>query len=142
MLFKGGCTIPASRRAARPSLRPPWLHEVKYDGYRLIAQRDGSRVRLFTRNGHDWAGRYPWIVENALRNRHKQFVIDGEAVILGVDRIADFNALHSRQRDEEVQLYASTWGVEIGQHRCPLSSLGRNSRAADQVQALRTHIDR
>jgi ATP-dependent DNA ligase len=53
-----------------------------------------------------WAGRYPWIVESALRNRHRQFVIDGEAVVLGVDGIADFNALHSRQHDDEVQLYA------------------------------------
>ena len=85
---------------------PNWLHEVKYDGYRLIVARDGNRVRLFTRNGHDWSGRFPWIVEAALRNRHSQFVIDGEAVILGVDGIADFNALHSRRRDEEVQLYA------------------------------------
>jgi ATP-dependent DNA ligase len=79
---------------------------VKYDGYRLIVVRDGDRVRLFTRNGHDWSGRFPWIVESALKNRHAQFVIDGEAAILGVDGIADFNALHSRQRDEEVQLYA------------------------------------
>ena len=43
-----------------------------------------NRVRLFTRNGHDWSSRYPWIVESALRNRHKQFVIDREAVILGL----------------------------------------------------------
>ena len=83
-----------------------WLHEVKYDGYRLIVQRDGGRVRLFTRNGHDWTGRYPWSVESALQNRHQQFVIDGEAVILGVDGIADFNALHARQHDEQAQLYA------------------------------------
>jgi ATP-dependent DNA ligase len=33
--------------------RPEWIHEVKHDGYRLIVQRDGQRVRLFTRNGHD-----------------------------------------------------------------------------------------
>jgi hypothetical protein len=47
----------------------------------------------------------PWIVEAALKNGIKQFVIDGEAVVLGVDGIADFNALHSRQHDDEVQLY-------------------------------------
>jgi hypothetical protein len=68
--------------------------------------REGNRVRLLTRNGHDWSGRYPWIVESALKNRHTQFVIDGEAVILGVDGISDFNGLHSRQQDEDVQLYA------------------------------------
>lgn len=41
-----------------------------------------------------WTSRYPWIVEAALKNRHKQFAIDGEAVVLGVDGVADFNALH------------------------------------------------
>jgi ATP dependent DNA ligase domain len=55
-----------------------WLHEVKYDGYRLTVQRDGKRVRLFTRNGHDWTDRYPLIVESALRNKSNSFVIDGE----------------------------------------------------------------
>jgi bifunctional non-homologous end joining protein LigD len=44
-------------------------------------------------------------VEAALKNGIKQFVIDGKAVVLGVDGIADFNALHSRQHDDEVQLY-------------------------------------
>jgi bifunctional non-homologous end joining protein LigD len=34
-----------------------WLHEVKYDGYRLRVERDGDRVRLFSRNGYDWTGR-------------------------------------------------------------------------------------
>ena len=47
-----------------------WIHEIKHDGYRLIVQRDGQRVRLFTRNGHDWSGRFPLITEAALRNRN------------------------------------------------------------------------
>jgi ATP-dependent DNA ligase len=46
----------------------------------------------------DWSDRYRWIVEAAPKNRHKQFVIDGEAVVLGVDCIADFNALHWASR--------------------------------------------
>jgi bifunctional non-homologous end joining protein LigD len=83
-----------------------WIHEIKHDGYRLIVQREGDRVRLFTRNGHDWTERYPMIVEAALRNRTRSFVIDGEAVLLGVDGITDFNGLHSRRHNEEVQLYA------------------------------------
>jgi len=76
--------------------RPEWIHEVKHDGYRLI----GKRVRLFTRNGHDWSGRYPLIVEAALRNRNSSFVVDGEAVLLGVDGVSDFNGLHSRKHDD------------------------------------------
>jgi bifunctional non-homologous end joining protein LigD len=86
--------------------RPEWIHEVKYDGYRLRVERDGERVRLITRGGYDWTKRYSWIVEAALKNRHKQFVLDGEAAILGVDGISDFNALHSGNFNHEVQLYA------------------------------------
>jgi ATP-dependent DNA ligase len=83
-----------------------WLHEVKYDGYRLRLERDGDRVRLITRGGYNWTDHYPWIVESALKNRHRQFVIDGEAVVLGVDGVADFDALHSGRHNDEVQLYA------------------------------------
>jgi bifunctional non-homologous end joining protein LigD len=85
---------------------PDWLHEIKYDGYRLRVERDGDRVGLFTRNGYDWTKRYPWIVESALKNRQKRFVIDGEAVILGVNGVSDFEALHSGKHGDEVQLYA------------------------------------
>ena len=82
--------------------RPLRLHRI----YRLRLERDGDRVRLITRGGYNWTDRYPWIVEAALKNRHRQFVIDGEAVVLGVDGVADFDALHSRKHDHEVQLYA------------------------------------
>jgi bifunctional non-homologous end joining protein LigD len=85
---------------------PDWLHGAKYNGCRRRRERDGDRARLITRGGYNWTDRYPWIVEAALKNRHKQFVIDGGALVLGVDGVADFNALHSRQHDEEVQLYA------------------------------------
>ena len=85
---------------------PNWLHEIKYDGYRLRVERNGDRVRLITKGGYDWSKRYPWIVEAALKNRQRQFVIDGEAVILGVDGYSDFDALHSGKHNDEVQLLA------------------------------------
>ena len=59
---------------------PDWLHEVKYDGYRLRLERDGDRVRLITRGGYNWTDRYPWIVEAA---RKIKLVLDGEAVCRG-----------------------------------------------------------
>jgi bifunctional non-homologous end joining protein LigD len=92
-----------------------WIHEIKHDGYRLIVQRDGNRVRLFTRNGHDWSGHYPLITEAALRNRNTSFVIDGEAVLLGVDGVSDFNGLHSRKHDAEVEFYAFDCLVSDGE---------------------------
>jgi bifunctional non-homologous end joining protein LigD len=83
-----------------------WLHELKYDGYRVRVERNGNRVRLITRNGYDWTKRFPWIIEAARKNRSRQFVIDGEAVVLGVDGISDFATLHSGKSNGEVQLYA------------------------------------
>ena len=53
--------------AARLPSGPLWVHEFKHDGYRLMVRRDGSRVRCFTRNGDDWADRFPAIVDAALR---------------------------------------------------------------------------
>jgi bifunctional non-homologous end joining protein LigD len=85
---------------------PEWLHEIKFDGYRLRVERNGDRVRLITKGGYDWSKRYPWIVEAALKNRQKQFVIDGEAVILGIDGYSDFKALHSGRHNDDVQLLA------------------------------------
>jgi ATP dependent DNA ligase domain len=49
-----------------------WLHEIKYDGYRLRLERDGMRVRLITRGGYDWTKRFPWIVEAALKKRPRR----------------------------------------------------------------------
>src|SRR5215216_2875490 len=45
-------------RGSKVPSRPDWIHEIKRDGYRLIVQRDGKRVRLFTRNDYDWRDRY------------------------------------------------------------------------------------
>jgi hypothetical protein len=42
---------------------PQWVHEIKHDGYRIIARKIGDRVQLLTKGGHDWAMRYPYILE-------------------------------------------------------------------------------
>ncbi len=97
-----------STRSTTVRSGPDWLHEFKYDGYRLWLGRDGSRVRLITRGGYNWAGRYRLIVEPALKNRRQQFVIAGEAVVLGVDGVADFDALHSRRNDVKSSSTPST----------------------------------
>jgi ATP-dependent DNA ligase len=44
------------------SIGDDWVHEIKHDGFRFLAWRDGYRVRLFTRRGYDWSDRYPALV--------------------------------------------------------------------------------
>jgi bifunctional non-homologous end joining protein LigD len=115
-----------------------WFHEIKFDGYRLRVERDGDRVRLITRGGHDWTKRYPWIIEAALKNRRKQFVIDGEAVILSINGISDFNALHSRKRNHEVQLCAFD---VLAMDREDLRSLPLSKRKTNLERLLRGRPD-
>jgi ATP-dependent DNA ligase len=79
-----------------------WVHEIKHDGYRLMVRRDGLRIRCFTRNGHDWADRFPSIVGAALDIKANSFLIDGEAIILGDDGTYEFNALRNRGSGGEV----------------------------------------
>ena len=93
-------------KVARPPSGPLWVHEIKHDGYRLMVRRDGSRVRCFTRNGHDWADRFPAIVDAAPRLKGS-FLIDGEAVIASDDGTPDFHALRGRRRGSEAVLVAS-----------------------------------
>ena len=77
---------------------PLCVHEIRRDGYRLMVRRDGARVRCFTRNGHDWADRFPSVVDVALRIKAASFLIDGEVAIIGDDGTPDFRALRSRGR--------------------------------------------
>jgi ATP-dependent DNA ligase len=53
--------------------RPEWIHEVKYDGFRLMVHHDGDRVRPLSATGN-WTRRYSWIAEAALKNRIKHLV--------------------------------------------------------------------
>src|SRR5215510_3647504 len=67
-------------RTAHPPLGPGWLHEIKYDGFRLIAGRDGRRVRLLTRCGYEWTQRFRLIADAVASLRCRSCLIDGEAV--------------------------------------------------------------
>jgi ATP-dependent DNA ligase len=64
----------------QPPTGPGWVHEIKHDGYRLMARRDALSVgiRLLTRNGHDWASRYPLSVQAVSKLEVRSCLIDGE----------------------------------------------------------------
>jgi ATP-dependent DNA ligase len=56
--------MPAVARVPPPA-GPDWGHEIKHDRYRLIVRRDGATVRLYTRRGYEWTGRFPAITDAA-----------------------------------------------------------------------------
>src|SRR4051794_11758942 len=119
-------------KAIRPPSGPLWIHEIKHDGFRLLVRREGSRVRCFTRGGHDWADRFPAIVAAAMEIRADSFLVDGEAIVCGPDGRADFDALRSRRHDRDVVLFAfglielrgEDWrGRQLGERKTRLASL-------------------
>ncbi|MCR9292629.1 MAG: DNA ligase D [bacterium] len=76
-----------------------WLHEIKLDGYRLMAAKDGKHIQLMTRNGQDWTERFP-SVHAALRKLDaRSFILDGELVSLRSDGVSDFSSLQSALRE-------------------------------------------
>ncbi|OFS73174.1 ATP-dependent DNA ligase [Pseudomonas sp. HMSC08G10] len=85
-----------------------WRYEVKFDGYRILARIEGSQVRLFTRNGHDWSAKMPHQVQ-ALRDlKLKSAWLDGEVVVAGENGLADFQALQNAfdtEHDERITYY-------------------------------------
>ena len=93
-----------------PADKPPsgstWIHEIKHDGYRLMARRDPVGIRLLTRNGHDWANRYPLIVEAVNHLRVRSVLIDGEVVCCDERGLATFQLLRHRRNEASAFLYA------------------------------------
>ena len=83
-----------------------WLHEIKHDGFRVIARKQKARVRLYSRPGNDLTGRFPLIVEALARLRSRSCIIDGEALACDDSGIAQFNRVRHRRYDATVFMYA------------------------------------
>jgi bifunctional non-homologous end joining protein LigD len=101
---------PATARAARAGLparvglqlarlveaAPPgndWLHETKFDGYRVLVRRDALKVRITSRGGQDWTARLPDTVRAARRLRARRYILDGELIALDAHRRSSFALL-------------------------------------------------
>jgi ATP-dependent DNA ligase len=76
-----------------------WIHEIKHDGFRVIARKDGPRARLYSRAGNDLTDRFPLIVETLANLRTRSCIIDGEAVACDRDGVPSFDRLRYRRAD-------------------------------------------
>jgi bifunctional non-homologous end joining protein LigD len=80
-------------RVEQPPLGDAWIHEIKYDGYRLIAAVSGERVRLYTRNGLDWTGKFQTVADALAAMKLKDVLIDGEVAVAHANGRTDFASL-------------------------------------------------
>ena len=94
------------RPAKQPPAGPGWIHEIKHDGFRILAHRDGDRVRLITRNGFDFADRFSLIVEAIAALPVRSCVLDGEAIACDANGLSVFDRIRYRQHDRTVTLCA------------------------------------
>jgi bifunctional non-homologous end joining protein LigD len=93
-------------KAPHPPSGDVWLHEIKHDGFRVIARKDGDRVRLYSRPGNDLTYRFTLIVESVARLRSRSCIIDGEAVACDDSGMPSFDRIRYRRHDASVFLYA------------------------------------
>ena len=78
---------------------PRWLHEIKYDGYRMHARIDGDKIQLLTRTGLDWSRRYPRTIEALGSLKVKSAYLDGELCALNSDGVPLFSRLQAAMHE-------------------------------------------
>ena len=95
-----------------------WLHEIKHDGFRIIARKNGAQVRLYSRPGNDLTHRFPLIVDTLARLLSRSCIIDGEAVAYNDSAVASFDLVrHARANDSMCIGVALKWGA------CPVVAM-------------------
>ena len=82
-----------STLAAAPPSGQDWAHEIKFDGYRILARIDQGKVTLFTRKGNDWTDRMPALAEAMRAIPVTTALLDGEMVSLDTNGVSDFQRL-------------------------------------------------
>jgi bifunctional non-homologous end joining protein LigD len=94
-----GYIIPCEPAAAhKPPSGPGWIHEIKHDGYRLMARRDGASIRLLTRNGNNWSDLFPAVAAAVSLLVVRSCLIDGEVVVCSENGLAVFDLLRRGER--------------------------------------------
>ena len=82
----------ATLRTAAPS-GAGWVHEIKFDGYRIQARLDHGEVRLLTRKGLDWTGKFPNVAAAVAKLPAQTALIDGEIVVEDERGVSNFSML-------------------------------------------------
>jgi bifunctional non-homologous end joining protein LigD len=86
---------PCSPKIDAPPKNDDWVHEIKFDGYRLQAHLDDGAVKLFTRRGFDWTPRFSSLATALSGLPIKQVILDGELVVPDHNGIPDFHLLEA-----------------------------------------------
>jgi len=110
-----------------------WLHEIKFDGYRIQARLDRGRVKLLTRKGLDWTRKFPTVADAIAKLPAKSALIDGEVVTEGSDGVSSFSLLQQElkaSRHDRMVFYPFDLLHLDGADLTPLPLVSRKSALA------------
>jgi ATP-dependent DNA ligase len=94
----GNIELCLPRPVKAPPTGPDWIHEIKHDGFRILARRDGPKVRLISRNGHDLTYRFPLAAAAVAALPVYSCSIDGEAIVCDGKGLAVFQFIRNYRR--------------------------------------------
>jgi len=119
-----------------------WVHEMKYDGYRLLVAIGGGKARAYTRSGLDWSERFGPLLAEVARLKVDSALIDGEAVVLDADGRSSFQALQNALRSSpgSIDYFAFDLLEHDGEDLTSLPLLERKARLADVLGERPGHI--
>ena len=83
-----------------------WIHEIKFDGYRVQVHLVNEGIRIFTRRGHDWTKRFKKVADEAWHISAGSAIIDGEIVVPAADGTTDFSVLQNELKGKSTR---SSW---------------------------------
>ena len=89
-----------------PPSGPGWLHEIKHDGFRILARHNAAGIRLITRAGNDFSSRFPVIATAVAKLPVRSCLIDGEAIVCDENGLAVFELIRQHDTGSDAVLCA------------------------------------
>jgi bifunctional non-homologous end joining protein LigD len=81
-----------------------WIHEIKFDGYRVQVHLANEAAKIFTRRGHDWTHRFKKVAHDAWQIKANSAVVDGEIVVPAADETTDFSVLQNELKGKSTSI--------------------------------------
>lgn len=129
-----------ARLVSEPPAHGDWIYEIKFDGYRAMAFKDGDVVRLFSRNEKDFGKKFPEIVEAVASIKADEAIIDGEIVALDSKGVSSFQLLQAIEIGERPAVYFYAFDL-LQLNRKDLRNLSLVERKARLEQVLKSAPD-
>jgi bifunctional non-homologous end joining protein LigD len=133
----------------RPPEGPEWFHEQKFDGYRILADRDGGGVRLLSRRFKDWTAEFPAVADAVAKLPVERAVLDGEVAAVLASGLTSFQALQNARNTADIAYFVfdllaldgeDLTALPLEQRKARLEKLVTPKRGAPGVIRYSDHV--